>query len=131
MKQKQKGMVMGDDKRRFTRIPFKVNSKMEAGGRQYCTNELCNLSVGGCLLPVQADIPPGTRCQITIWLNGQINQMNVNVIGQIIRCDPGNIAIKFISIEPESLFHLQNIIRHNAPDPDMVENEISEHPGIL
>jgi hypothetical protein len=51
--------------------------------------------------------------------------------GEISRCDPGAVAVKFTRIDIDSLFHLHNIIRYNSPDPDKVEKEIHEHPGLL
>ena len=47
------------------------------------------------------------------------------------RLDAEYVAIKFTKISPEDLYHLQNIIRYNAPEPEVIEKEIDEHPGIL
>ena len=57
--------------------------------------------------------------------------MNVSIRGEIIRCQDGIVAVKFTGIDPDSLFHLQNIIRYNSADPDIIEQEIKERPGII
>jgi hypothetical protein len=54
----------------------------------------------------------------------------VKVFGEIVRAGNGVVSLKFMTIAAEDLFHLQNIIRYNAKDPDAVEEEISAHPGL-
>ncbi len=122
---------MENQKRRFTRVPFKVAAKLEAGGGRFEVDEIFNLSVGGCLLPVTAILAPGTECCVTIMLSGVSSEMNVQADGEIVRSCDGEVAVKFTRIEPDSLFHLQNIILHNSTDTDMVEREIRDHPGLI
>lgn len=121
---------MSDENRRFSRIPFKVNVELNVKDTHYASREISNLSVGGCLLPIKDNLPAGEPCTINIMLEGSSDDMRVGIDGEIVRSVPEGVAIKFTRIEPESLFHLQNIIRYNAPDADTVENEISKHPGI-
>jgi hypothetical protein len=122
---------MTDESRRFTRVPFKVNAEMIANDIAYHSKEISNLSIGGCLLPVTATLDQGTPCQMKIFLEGAGDEVNVSIEGEIVRADPDAVAIKFTRIDPDSLFHLQNIIKYNSPDADMVEGEINKHPGLL
>ncbi|MDY6973586.1 MAG: PilZ domain-containing protein [Thermodesulfobacteriota bacterium] len=122
---------MSDEKRRFTRVPFKVEAEMSANNTLYRSEEIDNLSIGGCLLPIAADLDPGTECRVGILLSGSSSELNVRIEGEVVRQVPGAVAIKFTRISPDSLFHLQNIIRYNSPDPDAVEKEIHEHPGLI
>lgn len=121
---------MPDEKRRFTRVPFEVKGEMTVNDVLYYSEKINNLSVGGCLLPIEADAETGTKCHLKIMLSGANSKLSVQVEGKIIRCEPGAVAIKFTTIEPDSLFHLQNIIRYNYPDIDKVEQEISNYPGL-
>jgi hypothetical protein len=66
-----------------------------------------------------------------ISLAGAMNGPEVMVNGKIVRSDQGMIGIKFTGIDPDSLFHLHNILRYNAPNPDQIEQEIDKHPGII
>ncbi len=122
---------MSENKRKFTRVPFKVKTRIEADDISYEVDEIYNLSVGGCLLPANADLEVGARCDITILLNEEDDGLNVRVAGDVVRSATEDVAVKFKLIEPESLYHLQNIIRYNAEDPDRIEDEISKHPGIF
>lgn len=122
---------MTDEKRRFTRIPFKVNAEITANDILYSVKEISNLSIGGCLLQIKADLEPGTICHLKIVLSGTISELSIKIDGEINRCVPGAFAVKFTRIDPDSLFHLQNVIRYNAPDPEVMDQEIIEHPGII
>ena len=122
---------MPDEKRRFTRIPFKTKAEMTVNNILYSADEVDNLSIGGCLLPVKADLEPGVECDLKIVLTGTHSDLSVKVRGKVIRCESGTLAIRFTAIEPDSLFHLQNIVRYNYPDSDKIEQEIRNHPGLL
>lgn len=121
---------MTDEKRRFSRIPFDVRAVMVADGRQHTAEKIDNLSVGGCLLPMDLRLPPQTRCRLLIALGDDTGGPAIDVEGIIIRSGSEGIAIQFTGIDPEGLYHLQNIIRHNYPNTYQVEQEFSEHPGL-
>jgi len=122
---------MSDEKRQFTRVPFKSKWELTVSGVSYTAEEVKNLSVGGCLLPIKVDFMPGTECHVKIILPGTTSELNVEVYGEIVRCEPGAVAIKFVQISPGSLFHLKNIVLYNAADSGVVEKEIQEHPGLV
>lgn len=122
---------MGDEKRKFTRVPFRVQAEMTFNKVLYAAEELSNLSIGGCLLKINEDLEPEGDCRIRIFLTGVSPEQSVEVNGKIVRYKNGYVAVKFTNIDPDSLFHLQNIILYNSADPDEVEQEILDHPGIL
>ncbi|MHB8789051.1 MAG: PilZ domain-containing protein [Desulfobulbaceae bacterium] len=121
---------MTDDNRRFSRIPFRVKAQLRIDDQTYSVSELSNLSVGGCLLPLAVELPPGTACLLKIMLEGTTEEMRVRVEGEVVRTTPEGVALRFLRIEPDSLFHLQNIILYNAPDADAIEHELARHPGL-
>ena len=121
---------MNDDNRRFTRIPFKMHTEIVINDEHFSSDDITNLSVGGCLLPLKNVVQPQTQCQIKITLEGTTDEMAILIDGEIVRTTPEGLAINFVRIDPESLFHLQNVIKYNSPDADVIENEITKHPGI-
>lgn len=121
---------MSDDNRRFTRIQFKMNTEIVINDELFSTDNITNLSVGGCLLPIDKEIASGTSCQIKITLEGTTDEMAIRIEGEVVRTTPEGLAINFVRIDPESLFHLQNIVKYNSPDADVIESEIDKHPGI-
>jgi hypothetical protein len=119
---------MTNEKRRFSRIFFNVKARLTVDGAVYPVDRIVNLSVGGCLLEIEKEFPLGSDCKFTILLEWMAP--GVDVFGEIVRAGEGEVGLKFTSIEPENLFHLQNIIRYNAENPDVIEEEISAHPGL-
>ena len=122
---------MVDERRRFIRFPYKMNAELIGKGTSYEVDKISNLGIGGCLLPIGADLEPGTPCTLKIFLGKRGLDPVVTVEGTIVRCEHGNVAIKFTKIDPENLLHLQKIARYNSSDPDRVETEIREHPGLV
>ena len=122
---------MSDEKRRFSRIPFRVNAELTVGEKSFLVEEIQNLSIGGGLFPIEEELKAGEICRIEIILEGSSSELSIYVSGEVIRSSDGSTAIQFTRIDPDSLFHLQNIIRFNAPDPDVIEEEIRNHPGII
>jgi hypothetical protein len=121
---------MKAEKRRFTRIVFRVKAEVRIGEELYIAKKIKNLSIGGCLLPLDADLGVGAACQIKILLSGSTSSLSVQAEGEIVRSAPGAIAVKFTKIDPDSLYHLQSIVKYNASDADSFEKEVSKHPGI-
>lgn len=122
---------MSEEKRRFTRVPFRLEAELSVDNILYKAGEIKNLSIGGCLLPITVDLAPGTVCLLTVVLSGTSSELSVRAEGLIVRCTPGGVAVRFTRIDPDSLFHLQNIILYNSPDSEKVEVEIEKHPGLV
>ena len=119
------------ERRRFSRVPFKTKAEIRVNKALWYAKEVDNLSVGGCLLPIAADLEPQTLCQVSILLSGRTSELNVKIDGKVVRCEQGAVAIKFTHIDPESLFHLQNIVRYNSEDPGSIEQEILNYPILV
>ena len=122
---------MKKEKRRFSRIPFKMHAELTVDNVTYPVHEINNLSIGGASFPVRADFEADTACQAKIFLEGRSSELSIEVSGKVVRCSPEAVAVQFTRIDPDSLFHLQNVIRYNAPDPEVIEKEIQKHPGLI
>ena len=121
---------MLNEKRRFTRIGFKMSGELTVADQVFRVDQISNLSVGGCSLGLGVVFDAGTACRFWVPLDPAHSELGVDVQGEIVRCDGQYVSIRFTSIDPDSLFHLQNIIRYNALDADQIEAEIIEHPGL-
>jgi hypothetical protein len=122
---------MSEEKRRFTRVRFNMPADLTVNSKVVSYSSVENLSVGGCLLVTSERLEVGTYCRFWLPLEQANPDLGVEAYGEIARCDGDSVSVRFTSITPESLFLLQNIIRFNAPDPDEIENEIREHPGLM
>jgi len=122
---------MSDDRRRFTRILFNLKGELTVNSQLFRFDAVNNLSIGGCLLPVEDDLEEGADVDLKFFLGDAVSEPVIQIKGRIIRLLQGRIAISFTHIDPDSLFHLQNVIRYNADDTDAIEQEIEDHPGLL
>lgn len=122
---------MEQEKRRFTRFPLKMNAILNVNNNSFNANALSNLSIGGCLVPADVEAAPDTPCSMSICLGSPESELTIRTEGKIIRSDHGEVAVQFIRVDPESLFHLQMLARYNSPDSEKVEEEIKKHPGII
>ncbi len=122
---------MKKDNRTFSRISFNIRADLEIMDELMTSDTILNLSVGGCLLPVQSAYEADTPCRLTIKLSGDSSDLQIRVSGTVIRSGQEGLAVKFTGIDPDSLFHLKNIVRYNVADPEGVEQEFREHPGIF
>ncbi len=122
---------MSSENRRFTRIPFHVNAELTVNHVYYTVDKISNLGIGGCLLPITADLAPGGVCHLKIVLSGVSSELAINVNATVKRCAAASVALEFTGIDPDSLFHLKNILRYNFfDDEEIIDREIREHPGI-
>lgn len=119
---------MTAEKRRFSRIIFNVRARLTVDEAVYTVERILNLSVGGCQLELNDCLLPGKACKFTVFLP-RIGP-GIDVFGEVVRTGNGEASLKFTRIDPENLSHLQNIIRYNAEDPDLIEEEIKSHPGL-
>ncbi len=123
---------MEQKRRRFSRIALKFPARIEMDEySSFDVEELTNLSIGGCLIPMGDDVVEGSLLLVTIPLTEQEDGPKIEVGGEVVRSDREYAAVRFTQISPESLFHLQNLVRYNAPDPDAIEEEIEDHPGLI
>jgi hypothetical protein len=122
---------MATEKRRFSRIGFGMAAELTVDDRVYSFTQVDNLSIGGCLFETKEDFAVGSSFRLWIPLEPADPELGVEVFGEIIRSDGETISLHFTRINPESLFHLQNIIRYNAENPERIEEEINRHPGLI
>ena len=122
---------MNAEKRKFTRFYYKMRSRLSVNNFTYEIDELINLSVGGCLVPVVANADSGDECTLKIMLGDNEESPVVSVGGKVVRINDDTTAISFIKIDTESLEHLHRIARYNSSAPERIEEEIKKHPGLF
>ncbi len=119
---------MREEKRRFSRVAFNVDAKVESDEKTYQVSCIHNLSIGGCLLELSGNFHEDAECVVTLPLPHMAPPIEIE--GRITRVNNGEISVQFTGISKENLVHLQNIIRYNSEEPDKIEAEIAEHPGL-
>lgn len=120
---------MSEERRRFTRLNLNQKAILQLGHVKKDVSSLINLAVGGCLLEIPGPLMPGKRCTLIIPLHHMAPDLQI--IGEIIRSDGKHTSIQFTEISPENLTHLHNLIRFNAENPDQIDKEIQNRPGLI
>jgi len=106
---------MAEEKRRSDRILSDMLAEITVDSTRYKVQQIVNLSVGGCLLEIKDNLPVGAECTIKILIDGTLQGLRVDANGEIVRNDAETVGIKFTRMDPDSRFHLQNIVRFSLP----------------
>jgi hypothetical protein len=117
--------------REFSRVAVKVRVLVRSEGIDIDTKRSIDLSMNGIFVECDEPLPLGTKCELTILLDGTDPMIRVECGGVVRRVTPEGMAIEFVELTLESYEHLQNLVRFNAPDLNTVEMELKEHLGLI
>ena len=106
---------MSAEKRSASRILSDMLAELTVADTCHAAKQIGNLSVGGCLLEITDNLPVGTECRIKIMIDGTREGLRVEADGEIVRNDSETVGIQFKRMGPDSLLHLQNIVRYSLP----------------
>ena len=111
---------MKKEKRKRTRIPVTFDVSVSIHGEKIKVQTL-NISLTGILCMADEYFHKDEQCQVVITLDPDIQ---ITVQGKIIRTNPDETAIAFLSMDEESFIHLKNLVEFNAEDADKIEKEL-------
>jgi len=115
---------MNENRRRKTRVRFETRVILRTKDVEV-TNETNsrNISLRGVFVVTDVALPQGTPCEVEILLTGSSTLLSIRVQGKVAREDSEGLGIVFESIDPDSYFHLRNLLLYNSSDPEEIENE--------
>lgn len=119
------------DGREFTRVPINVGVEVRAKDILIKTHKTHDMSMVGISLEHEGNvIPIGTECDVSVFLEHVDPQIHVAMKGKVGRVTDKDLGIEFSEVELESYEHLQNLVRYNSANIDVVDKEINEHSGL-
>ena len=118
------------ERRKKTRVAFQTVVELTVEGRPVSVKSSSDISLKGLFVETGAGLALGTPCQVTIRLAGYDENLTLHIEGEVARCQEDGLGIRFTSMDPDTFFHLRNIVLYNAADPDEVEAELAR-PGFL
>ena len=75
--------------------------------------------------------PAGSLCMVSLFLQPLDEQsIAIEQREKLSRSDSGSIAVEFTGLDPDSYYHLRQLILNNAGDPEKAESEFDAHWGI-
>lgn len=103
---------MTRERRAFTRVELDLPASMFLYQMDmYHDGAIIDLSLGGCFLPVEGDIPLGEKCQLTLTTGIGLETESVEITGTIARCTTQGVGIQFSTeLSPNIKAILEQII---------------------
>ena len=115
-----------NEKREFTRVPFRTEVKLSAANKTIVSNDLQNISLGGAFISSEESFPPGTMCFLEIKLTGPASLLKIGVEAKVVRVEEHGMGIRFNRMDVDSLIHLRHIVKIQSEDPKEVELEYNQ-----
>jgi hypothetical protein len=128
MAHENESIDMEQNRRKKTRVNFETQVVIRTKDAEVISQASSkNISLRGVFLETEHDLLPGTPCEVEILLTGTSSLLSIKVQGSVARKGKGGLGIAFKSIDPDSYFHLRNLLMYNTPDPDEIEREQHLH----
>jgi hypothetical protein len=114
------------EKREFTRVPFKTEVRLSAGGKTIISNKLLNISLGGAFISSDETFPLGAMCLLEIKLTGPASLLKIGIEAKVVRSEDQGIGVKFTRMDVDSLIHLRHVVRIQSGDPKEADLEYNQ-----
>ena len=121
---------MEDDQRKRTRVHFKATVNLIGGGRELQNLASRDLSLKGLFVETDQPLPLETEVDVGLNLSGTTSSVLLKMTGKVARVDGNGMGIDFMEVDLDSFFHLRNIIKYNAGDPAVVDDELATKPAF-
>ncbi len=115
------------DKRRFTRVPFDAEVRLDVDGAEYAT-ELVDVSLKGLLVvtPEGSNLSSGNDCAVTLLL---AEELAIRMDCVVMHVTGARAGLRIDRIDMESLAHLRRLLELNLGDPDLLDRELGGLTG--
>ncbi len=115
---------MGEERRNKTRVQFETRVVVRAGDTVVTSRAGSrDISLRGLYIETDRELPEGASCEVEILLTGTSSNLFIKVQGRVARRERKGLGIEFESIDPDSYFHLRNLLLYNTEDPELIEQE--------
>ncbi|MFZ5776295.1 MAG: PilZ domain-containing protein [Thermodesulfobacteriota bacterium] len=114
-----------DNRRKNSRVVFRATVSLDFAGRQHAECETQDLSLKGVRVLGVTGHQAGEQCRVSLSLVGSTSHLALHMRGEVVRVDRDGIALHFVEMDPDSFFHLKNILYYNSQDPDRLDTEFS------
>jgi hypothetical protein len=119
------------NRREFTRVPVVLEAEVITGQSTIRVHHTKDISMNGIFLVAEEKLSLHTNCYLTLFLGDRQSQQQIKVRGRVVRLEDEGMAFFFEEIlGAESYIQLRNLLLYNAPDTEIVEEEVETHLGI-
>jgi len=110
------------EKRHFSRVDYQVHAVITCDG-ETVEADVKNLSLKGMLVHSDRELPLGKKADISISLSNVSPPIVIQLKGEVVRSQTGELGFNFERIELDSFVHLRNIVSICKGDADSVMDE--------
>ncbi len=115
---------MGNERRSKTRVRFETRVVVRTDDAEVTARAGSrDVSLQGLYVTTDKRLPEGTPCEVEIRLTGTSIRLSIHAEGRVARSDARGLGIEFDSFDPDSYFHLRNLVMYNSEDPEAIERE--------
>ena len=113
-------MSMVEERRRRTRVPVQIDVDVLLRGEVIKLKSV-NISLAGILCTSNPLFQMDEPCKVIITLS---EDSRISIDAKIVRVGEEEAAIKFISLDDQSFFHLKKLIQYNMGNAERVDAEL-------
>ena len=110
------------DKRKRTRVNTGIEATVGCGSPDRYQVRVRNISLKGVLCDREPRLGAVGECEFVIHLS---DALLIRINASMVRNDEGGMALDFVSMDETAFFHLRNLVRYHAPDPDAIDREMA------
>lgn len=114
-------------RRRYSRVRW-GDRAVVAGRGEEAAGQVLDISLNGVLVAADAGLEAGDHCTVRIPLGGA-SEPGIEAEGCVVRRTGEDLAIRFETMELDSLVHLRQVVTLNSEDPGRAERE-AVHLGM-
>jgi|GEM_PF-1196015 len=104
-------MTVAREKRLFTRFTLDIPASIFLYQTEaYHTGSISNISLAGCFVPLDIELPVGEPCRVNIIVGEGLKTEQVTLPGRIVRTDAEGVGITFTDTSIETKQQLEKIL---------------------
>jgi len=124
-------MKLYHNQRQYSRSMVSIAATLTPEGSESFGVQVVDLSMGGMFVHSERMLDAGAPCSVSILLGHFKHELPLIAKGVVVRSSSEGIALRFESIEMESIPDIQSLIIDHADDPEKTELEFSSHGGWI
>lgn len=110
---------MTDEKRKFTRVAFKIFAEMQYAGKTI-SGRVSDLSLKGLFIHTTEQVELGEEMEVTLRLPSTSPPLDFRLRASVARVVADGIGMEIVESDLQAFTHIRNIVAMHLEDPDQI-----------
>jgi len=121
------------NKRKNKRLQIHLNAEIKLSDGSIWKGKTENISFGGICISLNetCSIQVGDECDLIVILMEGDDRQVIKFKAKAIHTHEPKIGFQFLHIDIDSYDHFRNLMLSNSKDPDKLQEELEQNPGIF